>query len=85
MRGTETSLQIFRIFINSLGAFQLPFDSLAAKDLVLLRRESRPPLLVGELGLRLHVPRVPAGQRTTSDKAMNCVAAAATTRRWKIS
>ena len=27
MRGTETSLQIFRIFINSLGAFQSLFDS----------------------------------------------------------
>ena len=59
--------------------------ALAPQDLVLLGREARPPFLVGELGLRFHASRVAARQRTTSDKAMNCVTAAATTRRWKIS
>src|SRR5262249_2786085 len=57
-----------------------------AEDLVLLGSQALAPLLVGELQFRLHATRVPrAGQRTTSDSATNCVAAAATTSRWNTS
>ena len=50
-----------------------------AQNGVLLGREARLSLLVGELDLPGH------GQTTTSETATNCDAAAATTSAWKIS
>ena len=53
---------------------------LRLEDLVLLGSQARTPLLVRELGLRVHGPSVAlAGQSTTSDSATNWVAAAAIT------
>jgi hypothetical protein len=60
---------------GSLGA-------LVAEDLVLLGSQALAPLLVRELQLRLDGTSVArAAQRTTSESATNCVAAAAMTSR----
>ena len=60
-------------------ACERPLGRLPAEHGVLLGGQARPPLLVGQLDPRAAI------YTTTRETATNCVAAAATTRRWKTS
>src|SRR4030095_8429935 len=69
-----------------VGAGEGSLRALVPEDLVLLGSQALAPLLVREVQLGLEETRVArAAQRTMSESATNCVAAAAMTSRWKTS